>query len=86
MPKIGEYKVSEETMLKLMNYVERVYNDRVQPLSNKTLIDNHIPSWEVLIKIEAYVIRKTDKMFNNWDYLTEKEKERYALMVKRLGL
>ena len=37
-------------------------------------------------KIEAYVVRKTDKMFNNWEHLTEKEKERYALMVERLGL
>ena len=37
-------------------------------------------------KTEAYVVRKTDKMFNNWDHLTEKEKERYALMIKRLDL
>ena len=56
MPKIGDYKVSEETMLKLMNYVERVYDDRVQPLTSRTLVDNHIPSWEVLTKIEAYSI------------------------------
>lgn len=35
---------------------------------------------------EAYIARKTDKMFNNWDSLTEKEKDRYYLMVKRLGL
>ena len=56
MPKIGEYQVSEEIMLKLMNYVERVYDDHTQVLSNKALIDNHIPSWEVLVKIEAYVI------------------------------
>lgn len=37
-------------------------------------------------KIEAYVMRKVDKMFNNWDYLTDKEKERYYLMARRLGL
>lgn len=37
-------------------------------------------------KIEAYVMRKVDKMFNNWDYLTDKEKERYFLMTERLGL
>ena len=56
MPKVGDYKVSEETMFKLMNYVERVYDDHTQVLTNRTLIDNHIPSWEVLVKIEAYVI------------------------------
>ena len=36
-------------------------------------------------KIEAYVARKADKMFNNWNFLTDKEKERYFLMAKRLG-
>ena len=57
MPKLGEYKVSEETMLKLMCYVERVYDDQEPiPLVNRTLVNNHIPSWEVLVKIEAYVI------------------------------
>ena len=56
IPKVGQYLESENTMLKLMKYVERVYDDRTQELSSKTLIDNHIPSWEVLIKIEAYVL------------------------------
>ena len=37
-------------------------------------------------KTEAYAMRKADKMFNNWDYLTDKEKERYYLIAKRLGL
>lgn len=56
MPKVGDYLKSEETMLKLMNYVERVYDDHTQVLTSRTLIDNHVPSWEVLVKIEAYVI------------------------------
>lgn len=56
IPKIGSYLQSEEIMLKLMKFVERVYDDRTIELSSKTLIDNHVPSWEVLIKIEAFVI------------------------------
>ena len=56
IPKIGSYLQSEEIMLKLMKFVERVYDDRAIELSSKTLIDNHVPSWEVLIKIEAFVI------------------------------
>ena len=56
IPKLGNYLESEKIMLKLMEYVERVYDDRVQALTNKALIDNHVPSWEVLIKIEAYVL------------------------------
>lgn len=56
VPKLGDYKVSEETMLKLISYTERVYDDRVQPLTSKALIDNHIPSWEILVKLEAYML------------------------------
>ena len=56
LPGIGNYLNSEEIMLKLMQYVERVYPDRVQPLSNKALVDNHVPNWEVLVKIEMQVL------------------------------
>ena len=56
IPKLGNYLESENIMLKLMQYVERVYDDRTQPLTSKILIDNHVPSWEVLIKLEAYVL------------------------------
>lgn len=65
MPKIGDYKVSEETMLLLMKYVERVYPDRVQELSNKALVDNHIPSWEVLAKLEVLMIDYNCSFFRN---------------------
>lgn len=37
-------------------------------------------------KVEAYVMRKADKMFNNWEHLNNKEKEKYFLMTERLGL
>ena len=37
-------------------------------------------------KTEAYVVRKTDKMFNNFNNLTEEEKRRYFLMCERLDL
>ena len=36
--------------------------------------------------VEAYVMRKVDKMFNNWDNLSNKEKDRYYIMAKRLGI
>lgn len=65
MPKLGDYQISEDTMLKLMSYVERVYDDRVQVLSNKALIDNHIPSWEVLTQLEAKMIEYNCSFFKN---------------------
>lgn len=72
MPKIGDYAASEETMLKLMSHVERVYPDRVQPLINKALVDNHIPSWEVLARIEVETINYNCTFFRNgkaYDFL-----------------
>lgn len=69
MPKIGDYQVSEETMLKLISYVERVYNDngeiRLQALTTKALVDNHIPSWEVLAKLEMLMIEYNCSFFRN---------------------
>lgn len=65
IPKVGDYKVSEETMLKLMCYVERVYPDRTQELSNKALVDNHVPSWEVLAKLELLMIDYNCSFFRN---------------------
>ena len=64
IPKLGSYLESENIMLKLMQYVERVYDDRTQALTSKALIDNHVPSWEVLIKIEAYVLDYNCSFFN----------------------
>lgn len=72
MPKIGDYAVSQETMFKLMKYVERVYPDRVQPLENEALINNHVPSWEVLVRLEAEVINYNCSFFRNgkaYDFL-----------------
>lgn len=37
-------------------------------------------------KSEAYAKRKFDKMHNNYNNLSEKEKEKYFAIVKRLGL
>lgn len=65
MPKIGDYAVSEDTMLKLMKHVERVYPDRVQELTNKALVDNHVPSWEVLAKLELLMIDYNCSFFRN---------------------
>lgn len=53
MPKLGEYQVNEETMLKLMAYVA-VPRDGGEPLqlTTRALVDNHVPDWETLAKIE----------------------------------
>ncbi len=49
----AEYAQSEETMLKLMAAVAVVTSDgRQLRLSTKALVDNHVPDWETLVKLE----------------------------------
>lgn len=54
LPKIGDYKVNDEMMHKLMAYVG-VPNASGIPLQLTTtaLIDNHTGGWETLAKIEV---------------------------------
>lgn len=53
MPKLGDYQVNEETMLKLMSFVSARTKDGGQiALTTSALIDNHVPDWETLARIE----------------------------------
>lgn len=53
LPKVGEYSLNEETMLKLMSYVA-VPIEGKEPLQlvTRELVDNHVPDWEALAKLE----------------------------------
>lgn len=66
LPKIGDYGVSEEIMLKLMTYVERITptGEHIR-LTTKTLVDNHVPNWEVLVKLEAASLEHNCSFFQN---------------------
>ncbi len=53
LPKLGEYAVNEETMLKLMAFVGvETGPDTTQLLTTRALVDSHIPDWETLAKVE----------------------------------
>lgn len=58
MPKIGDYALNEELMLKLMCYVgvpivlDGVTQSQPLMLTTRQLIDNHVPDFETLMKIE----------------------------------
>lgn len=66
-PKIGDYKVNEETMLKLMCYVGIPRADGLQPLmlTTRSLVDNHVESWEALAKIEMAMMEYNCSFFQN---------------------
>lgn len=64
MPKIGDYAVSEEVMLKLMSYVEVVTDDGHKiRLTTKELINNHVLCWEMLAKIEMHMMEYNVSFF-----------------------
>jgi len=75
IPKIGDYKVSEETMIKMLSYVERVRDDGTTiALANKALIDNHVPDWEILAQLEFAMIEYNCSFFGNGKGLASLEK------------
>lgn len=54
LPKLGDYAVSEATMLKVMGFVGVELEGRETPLllSTRELVNNHAGDWETLAKLE----------------------------------
>lgn len=63
LPKIGDYAVNEETMLKLMGFVAAKSGDAEVILQNRTLVDNHVPDWEMLFQIEKAMLSYNTSFF-----------------------
>lgn len=66
MPKLGDYAVNEETMLKLMSFVG-VPRDTGEPLrlTTRALIDNHCGDWETLARVEMAMMEYNCSFFGN---------------------
>ncbi|HDF2341282.1 TPA: hypothetical protein PC598_000822 [Morganella morganii] len=62
-PKIGDYEVSKEAMLKMMAYVCVVSDGEEIPLKTQTLIDNHVPDGESLIRLELEMLKYNTSFF-----------------------
>lgn len=65
IPKLGDYTVNEETMLKLMTHVAVQVGDTTLRLTSRALVDNHVKSWEVLAKIEIAMLEYNCSFFQN---------------------
>lgn len=67
MPKLGDYAVNEETMLKLMAYVGVPVEGKDAPLmlTTRALVDNHIPDWETLARVEIAMMEYNVSFFGN---------------------
>jgi hypothetical protein len=66
MPKLGDYAVNEETMLKLMAFVAVPRTEGGPlPLSTRALVDNHVADWETLARIEMAMMEYNVSFFGN---------------------
>ncbi len=66
IPKVGSYDVSQELMLKLMAFVGVVREGEAPlMLTTKTLVDNHVPDWETLGKLELAMMEHKCSFFRN---------------------
>lgn len=75
LPKVGDYAVNEETMLKLMCFVgvRLDDSDKITPLNTRALVNNHVGDWETLAKIEMAMMEYNCSFFRNGrasDFLT----------------
>ena len=78
IPKLGDYNVNEETMLKLMKHVYVLIgedgNQQYVALMTKDLVNNHVPDWEALFQIEKAMIEYNCSFFGDGkasDFLNE---------------
>jgi len=66
VPKLGDYAVNEETMIKLMAFCAVVLPDGQQlPLTTRALIDNHTGHWETLARLEMEALQYNVSFFGN---------------------
>ncbi len=53
IPKLGDYKTNEEIMMKIMSFVAvKTSAGPAIKLTTRELVNNHVPSWEDLARIE----------------------------------
>ncbi|MDR0805944.1 MAG: hypothetical protein LBN41_04240 [Enterobacteriaceae bacterium] len=62
-PKIGDYEVSHDAMLKMMRYVAVDVDGAEIALKTQTLIDNHVPDGEALIRLEIEMLKYNTSFF-----------------------
>ena len=65
VPKINTYSDNEAIMLELMSFVAVKINDAPFRLTTKELIKNHVPDWEILMKLESEVLEYNCSFLQN---------------------
>lgn len=65
MPKLGDYATNEAIMLKMMAFVAVQAGDVQIPLTTRELVNNHVPDWETLARLEMEVMQYNCSFFGN---------------------
>lgn len=71
IPLLAEFSKYEQYIFKMLSYCERVYDDKeAVPLISKTIIDNNIPDFDTLYKLEWECINYNYDFFKDGRALT----------------
>jgi hypothetical protein len=66
LPKIGDYTINESMMLKLISYTAvEIAGGQTLRLTTKELINNHVPDWETLAKLEIEMMNYNTSFFKD---------------------
>ena len=66
LPKVGDYKTNEAIMLRLMSFVAVITEaGATQRLQTRELVDNHVPDWETLAKLEVAMMEYNCSFFRD---------------------
>lgn len=66
LPKVGEYSTNEALMLKLLGYVAvKTSKGTSERLRTRELIDNHVPDYETLMRLEGEMMAYNCSFFLN---------------------
>lgn len=67
MPLLSNFTQTEEMVIKMLSYCERVYDDGRPnvPLINKHIIDNHVPDFSTLMLLEQECLKYNYDFFRD---------------------
>lgn len=86
LPKVGDYAVNEETMLKLVSFVAVEKPDGLR-LTTRALVDNHVSDWEMLFQLEKAMLAYNTSFFGNgktWDFFGNIGQSLKAFLISTL--
>jgi len=66
MPKVGEYGANEALLIEMMAFVAAITPDGGElRLTTRRLIDNHVPDYEALMRLEVAMMNYNSSVFQN---------------------